>query len=139
MMISLRLISIFLGTLILLITVWYSAKSRFTEWQDLYTLGAPIRLLRRNLIQEALIFALISIGIGLGLALLLFTGGQALLPGLQQTQLYFQLSWFHLLLTALIGAHRWQSPTSCRFCVFAGLRTEVGKRSKCAENADIGE
>ena len=43
-------------------------------------------------------------GIGLGLALLLFTGGQALLLGLQQTQLYFQLSWFHLFLTALIGS-----------------------------------
>lgn len=135
MMISLRLISIFLGTLILLITVWYSAKSRFTEWQDLYTLGAPIRLLRRNLIQEALIFALISIGIGLGLALLLFTGGQALLPGLQQTQLYFQLSWFHLLLTALIGsasvAIAYFLPVLRLRRIADGSRKEKQMRRKC--------
>ncbi len=100
---AVRSISGFLATVILGITVLTSVNSRREEWQALTLLGANRQRLKGLLFQEALLFAMISMVLGIGGALLIFAAALPLSSSLLGFPLSHVFSGIHLLTAIGLG------------------------------------
>ncbi len=103
MMTAVRLLGGLLAAIILVVTVVSSVRSRREEWRSLTLLGAERGQLRGILAREALAFGLLSMALGLGLALAAFALLLPLSSRLVGFSLYYGFSGPHLLLAAALG------------------------------------